>query len=131
MKLVPRLEALPVAALLAHGPTAVELARRLLRKPAAELGRWSGVGAPGLLVLLGEGLPWIDGVRYLGREPDAPSLLVPTTLAPDVPAPLVERRLVSEGNRAPIVICDAPAVILSAAAARSVSAAGLERWLAA
>ena len=129
MRFVPRGEPLPPAAVLAHGEAAVRLARRLVRRPAAELARWSGVAAPGLLLLLGEALPWLDGVRYLGREPEAPALLVPTTLAPDVPAALVERRLIGEGTRAPIVVCDEPAVIFSAAAARTVSAAGLRRWL--
>ena len=38
------------------------------------------------VVVLGatEALPWVDGVNYLGRDPDAPRLLLPTMLRPAV-----------------------------------------------
>ncbi|MCB9564908.1 MAG: hypothetical protein H6708_31365 [Kofleriaceae bacterium] len=48
-----------------------------------------------MLAVVGDAarLPWVDGVAYLGRDLAAPSLLVPTTLAPDAPPALVERAL--------------------------------------
>jgi hypothetical protein len=51
----------------------------------------AGVVGDGIVVVLAvdddaERLPWVDGVRYIGREPTAPSLLLPTTRALNVPA---------------------------------------------
>lgn len=48
--------------------------------------------AEGLLLVVGDGpqLPWADGVTYLGEED---GLLLPTLLAPDVPADLLRQAL--------------------------------------
>lgn len=77
----------------ALGPTATALARRLLLRD--DLGTLRGVAGDQLLVVLGptESLPWCDGVVYLGQPVDAPGVLWPTTLAPDAPAALVARAL--------------------------------------
>jgi MoxR-vWA-beta-propeller ternary system domain bpX5 len=125
----PRGEALPAVALLAHGTPARRLAEKLLA--VAEPGRWQGVAGRELLVVLGDDLPWCDGVRYLGREPEAPSLLLPTTARFSVAPALVERHLLAKGERAPIVVCDAPAVIVSLAGARPIAHRRLSEWLAA
>jgi hypothetical protein len=47
------------------------------------------------LLLVGQaaGELWTDGVLYLGHDPAAPSLLLPTALEPGVPLPLWERAL--------------------------------------
>jgi hypothetical protein len=87
----PREPPLLPCAVAAQGDAAIALARR-----AATSGRsLSCVAANGLIVLLGsaEDLPWVDGALYLGRDPNAPNLLLPTALAPTVPADLVERAL--------------------------------------
>jgi hypothetical protein len=51
------------------------------------------VSGPDVLLVVGDELPWADGVVYLGRDPDAPKLLLPTTLMPEVPVDLFERAL--------------------------------------
>jgi hypothetical protein len=93
-----RAEPLVPAAAAAVGEAAVRiLAARLLARDDAELARIHGVVASdrSVIVILAEPalLPWFDGVLYLGRDPRAPSLLVPTPLEPDVPIELVERAL--------------------------------------
>ena len=57
--------------------------RRLAADPTAPL---RGARADGVLIVLGEELPWADGVAYLGWDC---GLLLPTTIEPDLPADLV------------------------------------------
>lgn len=66
----------------AVGPAALRLAERLLEAPRP----LSGVQAGDRLVLLGDDLPWVDGVVYLGRESPLDPVLLPTHLQPDWPA---------------------------------------------
>ena len=89
----PRADPLPALAVAGVGPVALALLRRVLAEDDAGLARWRGVAGSGVLVLLGDAasLPWVEGVVYLGRELQAPSLLLPCTLAPDVPLALLER----------------------------------------
>ncbi len=51
------------------------------------------LGDAPLCVVIGaaDALPWIDGVRYLGRDDAAAALLLPTTHAPDVAPALLAR----------------------------------------
>lgn len=78
----PRPEPLTPCGCTAAGPVALLLARRLLQAPRS----LSGVRAGDRLVLLGDDLPWVDGVLYLGRESPLDPVLLPTHLAPDWPA---------------------------------------------
>jgi MoxR-vWA-beta-propeller ternary system domain bpX5 len=71
----PRAVPLPVVAVAARGEPALRLVERATP-------RFRGIGGPGWLVLLGDELPWVDGAVYLGRDPDAPRLLLPTHSAP-------------------------------------------------
>lgn len=82
----------PVA-VAAVGPVASALLRRLRRVPAEELGAFEGVATAGALVVLGGALPWVDGVVYLGRDPGAPSLLLPTAQEPTAPPGLLEQAI--------------------------------------
>ncbi len=128
----PRVEPLPPIAAAGAGSVAHALARRLLAAEDASLATLSGVAARGFLLVLGRGdsLPWVDGISYLGRDPEAPLLLVPTTLAPSVPAELVERALVRRASRdPPIAVLPEHGIVASAAAARALSRRALERWL--
>ncbi|MCY1055392.1 hypothetical protein [Nannocystis sp. SCPEA4] len=91
----PRPIPLAPAAVVASGPVATRLADRLLTFADDVLLRLRGVAGRDLLVLTGESadLPWLDGVDYLGRDPLAPGLYIPTTLEPAPAAPLLERAL--------------------------------------
>lgn len=84
----------PVA-VVARGDVAPRLIARLRALPDDRLARLEG-GATGSVVIVAgapEDLPWVDGVTYLGREPGAAELLVPTTRRADAPAALVEAAL--------------------------------------
>ena len=83
-------------AVAAWANVAQRLAHRLLELDDVALGRLAGVSGKNTLVLLGDeaDLPWVDGVLYLGRDPDAPSLLLPTRMQPAVPSADVLERAV-------------------------------------
>ena len=131
---LPRPEPLRPTALAAQGQAALVLARRLLRDLDREepLGL-SGTASADLLILLGEAesLPWVDGVQYLGRDPDAPSLLLPTTLAPSVAPSLLERAFLRRfpGLAPPLAVLPSLACVASAAEARPLDRERLRAWL--
>ena len=108
---------------------ATSLAHRLLRDPDS-LSRYKAVAAPGLLVILGKELPWVDGVVYLGHDPQSPSLLFPTNLEPSVPAALLQRSLalVHDQNGPCALLLDPPAIV-PLSEARTIARASLVKWL--
>lgn len=91
----PRAAPRAVTALAAAGPVAAALRLRLLALPDEALSELRGVASADWIVLLGAApkLPWIDGLIYLGRCPEAPTLLLPTALDATVPIGLLERSL--------------------------------------
>jgi hypothetical protein len=108
------------------------LARRALASEDKQLGAWSGVAGPGMLVLLGEtdSLPWVDGAVYLGRDPAAPSLLLPCTLAPEVAPALLERALVAQASAGmPLAVLPRSGHLVPVGAARTVARETLAAWL--
>jgi hypothetical protein len=129
----PRLEPLVPSAALAFGEAARALAQRVLAFDDALLARLRGVGGDDVIVVLGEAdiLPWADGVEYVGRSPDAPSLLLPTTVAPSLGDGLFERAIArTPGGEPPIAISPARRRAVSVAAARPIDRARLSAWLA-
>ncbi len=124
-------------AVAAVGSVARALIAQLASAPRAGL---TGVASRDVAVILGERaqLPWLDGVEYLGLDPRAPRLLLPTTDEPvlragslDVPAPLdvLEQRLAS-GDVAPPIAVLRGRVLVSLADARALDPAVLRAWLA-
>lgn len=127
----PRAAPLAPVAAAARGAAARALAERLLARDDEALAKLAGVAAPDLILVLGESdaLPWVDGVLYLGRDPAAPALLLPTALEPDVPAPLLERAVLARERAAPVAVLVEPRQLVSAAAARPVERARLAAFL--
>ena len=121
---------LDVSGVAAQGATAARLARRLLSEDDSSLSGLKGVAGVRLLVVMGqaEKLPWVDGVVYLGRDPQAPSLLVLTNLSPALPIALVERALITRAY-APCALLFHPPSVVPLTAARSIDRAVLEAWL--
>jgi len=108
------------------------LARRALGAGEEHLGAWHGVAGAGVLILLGgtESLPWVDGAVYLGRDPAAPSLLLPCALAPDVAPALLERALVAHaGGATPLAVLPRSGQLVPVGAARPVARETLSAWL--
>ena len=128
----PRAEPLEARAVVAQGPAAARLARRLLEceEIPADL---AGVSGAELLALVGpaERLPWVDGAVYLGADPAAPGLLLPATHAPSVPASLLERALTRRFPHLarPLAVLASGEQVFSLAAARRVDPGVLRRWL--
>ena len=115
----------------ARAAGATNLAHRLLRD-SDSLSHYKAVGAPGLLVILGEEkhLPWVDGVVYLGRDTESPSLLLPTNLEPSVPVALLERSLaLMHQHHGPCALLLDPPAIVPLSEARTLARASLIKWL--
>ncbi|HSK79259.1 MAG TPA: hypothetical protein VLQ45_22595 [Thermoanaerobaculia bacterium] len=126
---------LPVGAA-ARGRAARLLAERLLARSDEELARLEGVAGEDLLVVLGPPaeLPWADGAVYLGRDPEAPSLLLPTTREPSVPLPLLEQALIARALRVPgvappLAVFPDPPLLASTQKARPITRVMLMIWL--
>src|SRR5687767_5810144 len=121
----PRAVPLAPVAVIAEGDAARALARRLLAVEPVTLAQWQGAFYRDTLILLGDeaALPWVDGARYLGRDPEAPALLLPTNLIPSVPVSLLERALrqQAKGLSPPLVVLPHHKTLLSVSAARTVS----------
>ncbi len=129
----PRERPLAPAAVAATGTVARDLARRLLAETDEALARVRAVAGAGLLVVLGDeaALPWVDGVVYLGADPRARSLLLPTAVEPAEPIELVERALALWfPNDMPMALLAGFGTVVPVASARPVTRPALERWLA-
>jgi MoxR-vWA-beta-propeller ternary system domain bpX5 len=89
----PREPPLIPCAVAGRGQTAVALARRAAASTETK-GLWC-IAAGEWLLLSGapNELPWADGAFYLGRDPHAPNLLLPTVRMPTVPVDLLARAL--------------------------------------
>ena len=116
----------------AAGEASMRLARRLLELDDAALARFRGVAAKELIIILGDELPWVDGIVYLGRDPDTPQLYLPTTRTPSLPLPLVARAVARRDRdlAPPFALLDAPAAIVSLAGAGAIDRKKLSQWLA-
>lgn len=127
----PRFTPLTPIGVAARAAGATNLAHRLLRD-SDSLSHYKAVGAPGLLVILGEEkhLPWVDGVVYLGRYTESPSLLLPTNLEPSVPVALLERSLaLMHKQNGPCALLLDPPSIVPLSDARTLARASLIKWL--
>ncbi|MDP2345623.1 MAG: hypothetical protein Q8O67_32060 [Deltaproteobacteria bacterium] len=130
---VVREDPLEAIAVIGFGAVAASLARRLLACPDDVLRRLHGVAGAGVLVALGaaETLPWVDGVTYLGRDPRAPRLLLPTTCKTVVALDVFERAMLARATtlRPPIAVLHSPPRLLSVAQALPIARDQLRAWL--
>lgn len=124
----PRGAPLVAKAVAGTGEVARALGRRLAALDDAALARLAAVAGDGVLVVLGEDLPWVDGVTYLGTDRTAPELLISTTLAPSVPPALLLMAARRRADSALVAVL--PDRIVPCGTARAVSRARLEEWLA-
>lgn len=115
----------PVVAVV-EGLTARTLAARLATEPE-RLSRLTGAASSDVLVLEGpsDALPWVDGIRYLGRDPRAPGLRLPTTHTVDVAPELFEEAVTSRASGLPLAVW--PVSGNEGNSLRIVSLAGLRR----
>ena len=113
---------------------AIALARRLLEVSDEELKGLRGVSWTGGIAIEGDsgGLPWADGVFYLGHDARAPRLLLPCALEPDAPLDLwaraFERQLDGDWV-APLAVMPEGNIAVSLGNARALDRGKLEGWL--
>lgn len=81
---------LPVAAAVGEGPVGRRLAAALLGGGGAETTSVSAALGRNVLLVIGDDLPWVDGLHYLGWQGD---LLTHTHTTPMVAADLLAARL--------------------------------------
>lgn len=119
----------PVAAA-AVGDAARHLLMLLAQRPLEGL---SGVVShePFAVVILAEAdsLPWVDGVVYLGRDPIASGVLLPTTRRPDVPGDLFARAVLARVPMQgwPVAVLETPMLLLPVGSARRLGRAEIMR----
>ncbi|HZB43920.1 MAG TPA: hypothetical protein VE360_01680 [Pyrinomonadaceae bacterium] len=128
----PRREPLAPIGAAARGAAAARLAHRLLETDDDSLAELRGVCGRGVLVILGaaERLPWVEGITYLGRDEQAPALLMPTALEPSAPTPLLARAFAARfPSLLPCAVLTGPAALVPVAEARAVAREALLKWL--
>jgi hypothetical protein len=129
----PRDDILEPAAAAGLGPIARLLAARLMLLSDDQLSRLRGCAGNGIVAVLGEAkdLPWVDGVAYLGRDPDAPRLLVPAMLRPNVAMDVFERAIARRAAtlQGPWAVLATPPRLFSVADAAIINRVHLSKWL--
>lgn len=119
----------PVA-VAARGGAAVALAQRLLALSDETLATLDGVAGKDLLAVTGssDALPWVDGVVYLGRHPDAAGVLFVTHAPPPTAPHLLAAALLRQyPGQAPLALLGADVIPLGGA--RPVARSQLLAWL--
>lgn len=128
----PRDVPLAPTAVAARGADARALVATLLARDLSEL---RGVAEPSggrdVVLVLGpeDALPWVRGAIYLGVDPSAPSLLLPTTEAPPWPAAVFERAVHRKATGRLVAVLPSPDLFVPFAHARPIERAWLEDWL--
>ncbi|HLM59814.1 MAG TPA: hypothetical protein VK308_03310 [Pyrinomonadaceae bacterium] len=125
-----RPDALAPCAMITSDAAALSLAEKLLSFDDEKLNSFQGVGAERMVLLTGDGesLPWANGAVYLGRDIQMPSVLLPTTLKPNIPLELFERAL-NEKFKALAPFVALPERIIPYGKAKTLSRRALEKWL--
>lgn len=124
---MPRDNPLEPLGICASGPAAVRLRGRLLELDDDVFHQLRGASGSDMLAIEGprEALVWVEGVAYFGRDSRAPTLLLPTTLRPQLAIAVVEMAA-TRGLSAPVLLM--PGVWASFAAARRLARESLEAW---
>ena len=119
-------------AVAAYGPASLRLARRLLQLPDESLSQLEGVAGQQLILVQGseQQLPWVDGVQYLGVDPAAPFLLLPTNYRPSLPEAFVQKALLKKAESSGrIAVLPSPLLLVPLQAARPVFRSVLAAWM--
>jgi hypothetical protein len=127
----PREQPLAPIGLVAERVAAVRLRLRLLAMTDDELAGLRGAATDDALCVLGDeaALPWVDGVDYLGRDPLAPPLLLPTAWEPSCHVALLARAWTRSSRHAPpLAVLRRSRRLLSVAEARPIARAHLMAW---
>jgi len=127
----PRRAPLSPRAVAATGEAARALGRRVAALDDAALAGLGAVAGDHLLVVVGAAaaLPWVEDVTYLGCDPDAPDLLLPTAFAPSLPAPVLQHALRARLRTAAAPLAVLGAVVVPCGGARAIDRGRLAAWV--
>lgn len=119
---------MPCAAV-ASDSLAHALAQRLLAYDDQRLAQLRGVAGSNILVLLGvnEYLPWLPNMQYLGVIDEAPRLLLPTELEPNVPVALLQQALLQQPSQ--LAILPSSKQLIAVEHAQVIDKNHLQHWL--
>lgn len=97
-----------VVGAVAHGEAVERWARRLMAEPADVLRTLRVARFETALVVLGDPLPWVDGLTYLRACEGDASILLPTTARLSVPEALFARALRTDHPALPSLLAVVP-----------------------
>lgn len=119
------------AGVLGTGRAARPLVERLLRLEDITLNLLQGGANRDVVVVLGprESLPWVPGLMYLGRDPHAPNLYLPTTSAPEFPLEELQKALAGRFSRTPLALLPPISTVFPLDTVRPLVRNRLEAWL--
>lgn len=125
---------LPARAVLVRAAAARQLAHHLLGWESARLAPLRACVGDDLMVVLGDDtcLPWVDQAIYLGHDPAAPGLLLPTNRGLNVPVDLFAEALTRRVGRGPWAVLPADSgglVAVPIAPAGPIARDQLEAWV--
>ena len=95
-----------------------------VRKVSFGVGSWSKS-----LLVFGDDLPWVDGATWLGQDPSARGLYLPTQRAPSVHPALLLRAIRQRGVQGPVAILPGDGTLVPLGEARPIDADRLRAWL--
>lgn len=130
---VERAVPLQPCVVMAQGVIAHRLAERMVALDEQVLARLRVIATHGRIFVLGNelDLPWVNGVTYLGIDDAAPTLRLPTTLAPSVASDIFERAIqLRVGHQYTVAVCTEPPRIISLHGACAWPRATWSAWLA-
>ncbi len=113
----------------ALGAVATRLARYLSKCPQERLDRLQGVAGTELIAILGTAndLPWVEGIRYLGKDSLAPGLLLPCNRKPILSVGLLAAAI--NRQETPLALLDKPGRLIPLIQARPIERSLLLSWL--
>ena len=114
---------LPPQGVLGHGEVARTLGRRVLARHSSA---WDVLATDDLLVVLGDDLPWADGVTYLGKCPVISGLWWPTTHVTQVHPAIIAQRI---RRTTPLPAALTPGCLIALHEARPADPEHLRAWL--
>jgi len=88
-----------------RGEVGCQLLEKCLRFDDGRLRAYEGVAANDIvLIKSSQELPWVKEALYLGRDPLAPHLYVPTNLQPDLSMALFDKAIYRKSGVAPVAV---------------------------
>lgn len=122
---------LPAKLAAAIGATSIKLGRRLLAYENNRLEQFKAVASHNLLIIASENsqLPWVDAIIYLGCDPAATQLYMPTLLKPNLAVALLQKRCLQLYQQSPLAILPATNQIVALQSLQTIDKSSIRHWI--